>query len=112
MAICDRGIVKWQAAFQLPELVKSYRGLWRDTERIAKPIIDEHEAEEFDQRIAYAMESNYAVKITIWQDGFTTEITGRIHRVDPITHQLRIEVKPGEFEWVAFEEVTEVTVVD
>jgi len=56
-------MVKWQAAFQLPELVKSYRNLWHDTERIAKPIIDEREAEEFDQRICYAMESNFAVNI-------------------------------------------------
>jgi hypothetical protein len=53
MTIRDRGMVKWQAAFQLPELVKSYRELWRDTERIVKPIIDEYEMEEFDQRTCF-----------------------------------------------------------
>jgi hypothetical protein len=112
MAIRDRGIVKWQAAFQLPELAKTQRNFWRDTERQPKPIIDEYEAEEFDLRIAYAMENNLAVKLTIWSDGFTEELTGHVHYVDPITHQLRIEVKPGEFERVAFEDVVGVVVVD
>jgi hypothetical protein len=112
MAIRDRGIVKWQAAFQLPELVKTQRNFWRDTERQPKPIIDEYEAEEFDLRICYAMEYNLAVKISVWTDGFITDITGRVHYIDPITHQLRIEVKPGEFERVAFEDVVGVVVVD
>jgi hypothetical protein len=52
------------------------------------------------------------VKLSVWDDGFTSEITGVINRVDPITHELRIEVKPGEYERVAFEDVTGVVVVD
>jgi hypothetical protein len=111
MAIRDRGMVKWQAAFQLPELVKTQRDLWRDTDRERKPIIDEHEAEEFDLRIIYAMEYNHSVKLTIWDDGFTTEIIGRIHSVAPLTHELRIEVKDGEFELVNFNCVVGVKVV-
>jgi hypothetical protein len=54
MAIRDRGMVKWQAGFQLPELAKTQRNFWRGTERISKPIIDENEAEEFDLRIIYS----------------------------------------------------------
>jgi hypothetical protein len=83
MAIRDRGMVKWQAAFQLSELVKGQRDLWRDTERIAKPILDEYQSEEFDQRIVYAIESNYSVKVKVWSYGFITDLTGRIHYVDP-----------------------------
>jgi hypothetical protein len=112
MVIRDRGKIKWQFAFGMPELIKSQRDLWRDSERMAKPIVDEYQAEEFDQRIAYAMEYKLAVKLTVWADGFTTAITGRIHSVDPVTHQLRIEVNPGEYERVAFGDVTGVTVVD
>ncbi|MDQ1143781.1 hypothetical protein QE429_000608 [Bacillus sp. SORGH_AS 510] len=111
MAIRDRGIVKWQAAFQLPELAKTQRNFWRDTERTRKPIIDEHEAEEFDLRIAYAMEYGHAVKVAIWHDGFTHEVTGRVHYVDPLTKELRIEAKSGEFERIAFDSVVGVKVV-
>lgn len=112
MVIKDRGIMKWQAAFQLPELANTQRDFWRDTERIRKPSIDEHEAEEFDLRITYTMEYCHVVKLTVWDDGFTSEITGRIHYVDPLTKELLIEVKDGEFEQVAFDSIVGVKVLD
>ena len=111
MAIRDRGMTKWQAAFQLPELAKTQRNFWRDTERGRKPIIDEHEAEEYDLRIAYAMEYGHKVTVTIWNDGFTHEIIGNVHSVDPLTKELRIEAKSGEFEFVVFDSVVGVKVV-
>ncbi|WHY77175.1 YolD-like family protein [Neobacillus sp. WH10] len=112
MAIRDRGKIKWTAAYIQPEQAKMQRDFWRDTERIKKPIIDEHEAEEFDLRITYAMEYDHAVKVTIWDNGFIYDFKGRVHYVDPINHELRIEVKPGEFEQLAFDSVVEVKVVN
>jgi hypothetical protein len=56
------------------------------------------------------MEYKHAVKLTVWDDGFTADYTGRIHRVDPITHELRIEVKPGEYERIQFGDVIAVKV--
>ena len=58
------------------------------------------------------MESRCAVKLSVWADGFTTGIIGRINRVGPITKQLRIEMRDGEFERVSFEDVVGVVVVD
>jgi YolD-like protein len=58
------------------------------------------------------MEYNLPVKIKVWSDGFTETITGRIHYVDPITFQLRVEVKSGEFERIAFDDVVGVIVVE
>ena len=112
MKIRDRGKIKWAAAYLQPEQAKMQRDFWRDTERIRKPILDEHQTEEFDLRIAYAIEYNHAVKLTVWDDGFTQEINGSVHYVDPITHGLRIEVKPGEFERVAFDSVVGVKVLN
>ncbi|MBT2699164.1 YolD-like family protein [Bacillus sp. ISL-40] len=112
MAIRDRGKKKWQFAFGMPELIKAQRELWTDQERIIKPMIDEYEKEEFDQRICYAMEYNLSIKITIWSNGFTSDITGRIHNVDPISYQLRIELLGGEFRRINFEDVIGVSVVD
>jgi hypothetical protein len=112
MAIQDRGKKKWQFAFGMPELIKAQRNLWIDQERMKKPIIDEYEKEEFDQRICYAMEYNLTVKVTIWTDGFTSNITGRIHYLDPISYQLRIELQRGEFRRIDFGDVIEVSVMD
>lgn len=112
MANRDRGVKKWQFAFGMPEQLKMMREYWKDQERQPKSLIDVYEFEEFDHRICYAMEYHLAVKITIWDDGFTEDMTGLIHFVDPISHQLRIEVQPGEFKRVAFENVVKVDVLD
>nr|WP_263327867.1 YolD-like family protein [Neobacillus sp. Marseille-Q6967] len=112
MTIRDRGKIKWMAASFMPEVFAMTRDMYKDAERQARPILDVYQTEEFDQRICYAMESNYAVKITVWSDGFTADYTGRIHYVDPITHRLRIEVKPGEYERIAFDDVVGVVVVE
>ncbi|MGG3561970.1 YolD-like family protein [Neobacillus rhizosphaerae] len=112
MAIQDRGKKKWQFAFGMPELIKSQRNLWIDQKRMKRPIIDEYVKEEFDLRICYAMEYNLPVKVTIWTDGFLSEITGQIHYLDPITHQLRIELQRGDFRRVDFGDVIDLSVVD
>lgn len=110
MTIRDRGKKKWQFAFGMPELIKAQRDMWCDSERNVKPILDVYELEEFDHRICYAMEFNLEVKLTLWSDGFTKDITGRVHYVDPLTHQLRIEVEPGKFDNIEFENVVGVVV--
>ena len=112
MAIRDRGKIKWRPASFMPLGFEMTRAMFKEQERQPKPLIDEYEKEEFDQRIAYAMENNLAVELSIWSNGFTENITGRIHNVDPITHQLLIVVKPGKLERIAFEAVVGVAVVD
>jgi hypothetical protein len=112
MAIKDRGLIKWNATSFMPQVFEQQRAMFKDQERQPRPLLSEFDTEEFDQRIAYAMEYKLTVKLSVWADGFTTEITGNINRVDPITHELRLEVKPGEYERVAFEDVCGVVVVD
>ncbi|MDR4950445.1 YolD-like family protein [Neobacillus cucumis] len=43
--------------------------------------------------------------MTIWNEGFTHDISGDVHYVNPVTYELRIELQPGEFERVAFDRV-------
>lgn len=112
MTIRELGMKKWQFAFGHPELIKGQRDLWCDQEQIAMPIVDIYELEEFDSRIAYAIECNLTLKITIWSDGFTSDIKDRVHYVDPITDQLRIKTQEVEFHRIAFDDVVGVVVVD
>ncbi|PGY09122.1 YolD-like family protein [Bacillus sp. AFS031507] len=76
------------------------------------PLIDDSESEEYNQSICYAMEYNLPVRIRVWADGFTSDITGHIHWVDPFMNLLRVEVKTGEYEQIVFEDVIGVTVVN
>jgi hypothetical protein len=112
MGIRDRGKKKWQPASFIPLGFEMTTAMYKDQERKPKPLLDEYEKEEFDQNIAYAMEYNLPVKITVWSDGFTDSRTGTIHYVDPITYQLRIEMNSNEFEVIAFDDIVGVMVVE
>jgi hypothetical protein len=112
MAIRDRGKMKWQGAFFMPEHVKMLGDLRTDYYRTAKPQLDEYQLEEFDERICDAMAANQPIKITVWDAGFTTDIIGKIHYVDPITKQIRIEVGGRKFKYVRFEDIISVFIND
>jgi hypothetical protein len=112
MTIRYRVKMKWQSASFIPLAFEMTSEMFKDQARTTKPILDDNQTEEFDLRIAYATEYNHAVKLTVWGDGFTHDITGRVHYVNPITHELRIELKPGEIERVAFDSVVGVMVLN
>ncbi|WP_423800773.1 YolD-like family protein [Neobacillus sp. SAB-20_R2A] len=112
MAIRDRGKIKWQPASFIPLAFEMQRAMFKDQERQPKPLINDYQAEEFDQRICYAMENSFVVNLTLWDDGFTKNISGHVHYVDTITHQIRIELQSGKFERIEFRNVIGVTVVD
>lgn len=112
MTIRDRGKIKWQSASFIPQAFEMTSEMFKDQARTAKPILDEHQMEEFDLRIAYATEYNQTVKLSVWDEGFTHYIAGRVHHFNPITHELWIEVNPGEFERVTFDSVVGVKVVN
>jgi hypothetical protein len=112
MALRDRGKMKWRPASFIPLGFEMTAAMFKDQERKMKPLLDEYEKEEFDRSIAYAMEYQLPVEIKVWSEGFRESITGFIHYVDPVTSQLRMEVKPGEFERIAFEHVVGVNVVE
>ena len=114
MTIRDRGKIKWQSASFIPLAFEMTSEMFKDQARTAKPLLDENQTEEFDLRIAYATEYNHAVKLTVWDEGFTFthDITGHVHYVDPIKHEMWIEVKMGEFERVTFESVVGVKVLN
>jgi hypothetical protein len=112
MAIRDRGKLKWQPASFIPLGFEMTRAMFKDQQRQSKPLLDEYQTDEFDAKVCYAMEYHLAVKLTVWTDGFIKDVTGRIHNVDPVTNQLSVEVKAGEFERVAFGDVIGVAVID
>ncbi|MFJ7753060.1 YolD-like family protein [Peribacillus muralis] len=112
MTLRDRGKLKWAQAAFLPEYTKMLRDLDRDYYRQRKPIIDEFQFEEFDQRICYAMEYDIVVKITKWVDGFNYEIVGRIHYVDPVHKEVRLKTEAYEVERVKMSDIIAVKVLE
>ncbi|WP_373691278.1 YolD-like family protein [Peribacillus frigoritolerans] len=59
-----------------------------------------------------AMEFSSTVKFTVWKDGFDWEYTGMIHRLDPITNliYLELEKEKGHIIKIKFQDIVSVEV--
>lgn len=112
MAIRVSGEMKWQPATFIPLAFEMTNKMFKDQSRTAKTILDEYQTKGFYLRIAYATEYDHAVKLIVWDDGFTHDITGRVHYVDPITQEVWIEQKPSEIVRVSFDSVVGVKVLN
>ncbi|MDF1507174.1 YolD-like family protein [Robertmurraya sp. DFI.2.37] len=105
-------MANWNGFF-LTEHIEALRQDNIDSKRVAKPIVGEDELAEFNQRVHYAMEYGLPVEVTIWEAGMFTKVFGRVHYVDNIRNQLRVERMDGEgFERVNIADVTAVEVVE
>lgn len=112
MKIRDRGKVKWLGALFAPEHRTMLRELARDELRQAKPIIDEYEIAEMENRICYAMEFTLPVIISKWEDGFIYEEKGCVHYLDPIRKEVRMVSEGGAVLRIKFADIVAVEVVD
>lgn len=111
MAIRDRGKIKWNSAFFIPQHVQMLKDMERDFLRNKKPLIDEYEIEEFENKIHEAMEYANKVKVSIWKDGFTYGYIGLVHRLDGINKVIYLEVNQGEFERLKFDDIVGIEIV-
>jgi hypothetical protein len=73
-----------------------------------KSIIEEYEIEEFENRICEAMEFKQVVSLKVWKDGFTYEIVGRVHYLEPIQKIIRLVTQTEEAECVKFSDIVKV----
>lgn len=110
MPLKDRGKIKWQPAHFMPEHRAMLRKL--ETEQMAqnKPLIDEYELEDYENKIHYAMEYAFFLKVKVWREGFFHEYTGRVNRVDGISRKIYLELEDGFLEKVMFDEIASVEV--
>lgn len=112
MSIKDRGLLKWAPALFTVEHRQLLREFNDDYHRTQKPILDEFEIEELENRICEGMEYNNAIKLSIWNDGFTYEVTGRVHYLDPIYKEVRLVTDKGEVYRVKFADIVGVIVIE
>lgn len=109
--IRDRGLQKWQGFF-MTEHVAELKIMRDEMEKCEKPLIDEYQRAEFDEKVAYAMEMNMPVRLTQWIDGYLKDTVGRVHYCDVIKQQLRIETMMHDLIRVELADVVGVEIVD
>lgn len=111
MTIRDRGLQKWQGFF-MTEHVTGLKKVHQEMEKCEKPLIDEHQQAEFDEKVAYAMTFNKPIKLRQWIDGYFKNTVGRVHYHDVIKQQLRVETLKFEFVRIELADVVSIEIVD
>lgn len=112
MRIRDRGKIKFLPAHFAPEHRALLRELARDELRQAKPILDEYQIAEFENRICEAMEFTYQIVVSKWEDGFTCQEKGHVHYLDPIRKEVRMVTADGAAVAIKFNDIVGVEVLE
>ncbi|MEC1155662.1 YolD-like family protein [Cytobacillus horneckiae] len=95
MALRDRGKVKWQSAFMMPEHLAALKRFENDYYQEKKPMLDQYEIDEIESKIHYAMEFAFKVKLKVWRDR-AEEIRGRICRLDGINKMVYVDINESK----------------
>ncbi|KON87770.1 hypothetical protein AF332_13660 [Sporosarcina globispora] len=112
MPLRDRGKIKWLPAHFMPEHRSMLRKLENEQKAQNKPLIDDYELEEYDNKIHYAMEFSFLLKVKVWREGFFHEYKGRVNRLDGISRKIYLELEDGDLEKIILEEIAGVEVED
>ncbi|MCC3645840.1 YolD-like family protein [Cytobacillus oceanisediminis] len=111
MPIKDRGMVKWLPAHFMPEQRAMLKNLEIEQNYQDKPLLDEYEIEEFENKIHYAMEFAFFVKVKVWRDGFFHEFKGRVNRLDGINKLIYLQMEEY-IQRIKFGEIIAVDVIE
>ncbi|MEX3713348.1 YolD-like family protein [Cytobacillus horneckiae] len=104
----DRGKVKWQSAFFMPEHAKMIRDIDIEDSKQSKPILDEQELDEINIVITESLHSNSPIKITTWKDGFFADITGIAETVDFQKQTIKLKTK-DDYSIISVKDITSVS---
>jgi hypothetical protein len=110
--IRDRGKMKWHGAFFMPEHVKMLHELRSDYQKISKPIMDESQINDFEQKLCLALELNQDVTISIWEEGFFREFKGSIRRLAEWNKTIQLEEEDGCLTSISFNQVVGVELLE
>lgn len=110
--IRDRGLMKWASSFMLPEHVELLKGMDFDYHKTDKPVLDEYQLQEIDEKLSAAIEYHMPVIIEMWNDGFFNDIEGTLKRVDNNNKLVWITERSGDLHKIKYENIVGVEFAD
>jgi hypothetical protein len=110
MGIRDRGKMKWQPASFLPDQLRMLREARLEDSKVEKPLLDEYQWEEIEQKLLLAMEFSSKVTIKVWEVGFFYEYKGLLHRLDERNKVIYLETDEALMVKIRFFDITDVLV--
>jgi len=89
--IRDRGKLKWQSAFFMPEHVKLLKNLYSNANKQRKPQLDEQEYETIGIIVMESLNYSLPIKVTVWNEGYFEEHIGIVDKVDELMKYLILQ---------------------
>jgi hypothetical protein len=102
----DRGNIKW-TSLMLPDHVSMLKRELHDSKKVKKPILDEQQIEDMENRICDSMEHIYPLLITVYDEGFFREIEGYVHCINPYNKQLHVKDLKGDTNFIKFMDIVD-----
>ncbi len=79
MQVQDRGTKKW-VSLMLPEHVDMLKEVFLEYK--VKPVLDEQQMIEIDQKLKYALEEDATIEMTYYENGMFKKTNGKLQKVD------------------------------
>src|SRR5690625_1401330 len=79
MQVQDRGTKKW-VSLMLPEHVDMLKEVFLEYKE--KPVLDEQQMIEIDQKLKFALETDEVIEMTYYERGMFKKTNGRLEKVD------------------------------
>ncbi|MFG6150626.1 YolD-like family protein [Halobacillus sp. B23F22_1] len=107
----DRGTIKW-TSIMMPEHIEMLKEVWKEDERIEKPVIDEQQMEENSFALQRSMANDLTVKVK-YHNGFNFSYASiKVIDMNPSTKKVRgTDPKSKEVLTLLFEDISEVTIL-
>lgn len=106
----DRGTIKW-TSLMLPEHVELLKEMWRETEKVDKPILDPQELELMNEKLIKAYQEKLEIILTVYEDGLINKCKGMITNVNVPQNQLSIDLKDDVKKLIDFNDIIAVRII-
>jgi len=107
----DRGTIKW-TSLMLPEHVQMVKKIWKEEEKVQKPVLDEQELEEINFVLHRALHDNLTLDIQYFDDGFLETVRAKLTYINGYEKKISlIEWKSKDKVKLVFDQIISVEVI-
>ncbi|MDM5205349.1 YolD-like family protein [Cytobacillus kochii] len=87
----DRGMIKWQPAFFMPQQKESIENFYHEETKIKKPLLDEQQFEEMGIIIMESLKYTLPIYINRWESGQIYKEHGIVDKLDYLMQYIIFE---------------------
>ncbi|AXI09308.1 YolD-like family protein [Oceanobacillus sp. 143] len=100
----DRGTIKW-SSLMLPEHVELLKELWKEDEKVRKPLLDPQQIEIIHNDLMDAYHSERSVTISFYQNVAVSHLSGVITKLDQYRNSIILQTDDNERHIIPFQQI-------